>query len=437
MAEHALGQHILVEFYDCSPELLDDVVHTERSMVHAAEEANATIINTSFHHFSPYGVSGVVVIQESHLSIHTWPEYGFASVDIFSCGDTVDPWTAYKSLKESLKAESGSTMELHRGQQNLLTKRHKLPVMGEEDPDHNLQYSPHYARNIWFTEKGHNFALSLRHTGDVLYRKKSPYQRVEVYDTFAYGRMLAIDGLVMCTEQDEYVYHEMVAHVPMLTHPNPKRVLVVGGGDGGTVRELLRHECVEEVVMVEIDGLVVEACREFLPTLASQFDHPKLDLRIEDGVKYVKNSPDKSFDVVIVDSSDPVGPNEGLFTEAFYRNVHRILTDDGIMVTQSESPRMNVRTFQELYHLYKSIFGQDQVHCYLAFIPTYTSGMWSFSYSSKGSAHPLAYREPENVTAFVETHQLKYYNEGVHKGAFALPNFVTELLKQKELAENL
>ncbi len=437
MAEHALGQHILVEFYDCSPEELDDVVHIERSMVQAAEEANATIINTSFHHFSPYGVSGVVVIQESHLSIHTWPEYGYASVDIFSCGDTVDPWAAYKSLKVSLKAQNGSTMELRRGQENLLTKRHKLPVFGEEDPEREYQYSAQYARNIWFTEKGHNFALSLRHTGDVLYRQKSPYQRVEVYETFAYGRMLAIDGLVMCTEQDEYVYHEMITHVPMLTHPNPKRVLVIGGGDGGTVRELLRHDSVEEVVMVEIDGLVVEACREFMPTLACEFENPKLDLKIEDGVKYVLNSPDKAFDLVIVDSSDPVGPNEGLFTEEFYRHVHRILSDDGMMVTQSESPRMNVRTFQALFQLYKKIFGESQVHCYLAFIPTYTSGMWSFSYSSKGKAHPTDAFDETLAQAFVDEHNLKYYNPGVHKGAFALPNFVTELLQESVPVENL
>lgn len=436
MAAEALGQHILVEFYDCSPELLDDVVHIERSMVKAAEAADATIINTSFHHFSPYGVSGVVVIQESHLSIHTWPEYGYASVDVFSCGDTVDPWAAYKSLKESLNAQNGSTMELRRGQENLLTKKHTLPVYGEEDPDRELQYSPQYARNIWFTEKSHNFALSLRHTGDVLYRKKSPYQKVEVYDTFAYGRMLAIDGLVMCTEKDEYVYHEMISHVPMLTHQNPKRVLVIGGGDGGTVRELLRHESVEQVVMVEIDGLVIDACREFMPNIACEFDNPKLDLRIEDGVKYVMETPDNSFDVVIVDSSDPVGPNEGLFTEEFYRNAYRILTDEGIMVTQSESPRMNVRTFQELFQLYRTIFGEDHVHCYLAFIPTYTSGMWSFSYSAKGNAHPLNNLNTQRAEAFVQKHQLKYYNPGVHKGAFALPNFVTELLSEEIAIEN-
>jgi len=430
MSGKSLGKHILVEFYDCTPEVLDDVIHIERSMVKAAEIANATIINTGFHHFSPYGVSGVVVIQESHLTIHTWPEYGYASVDIFSCGDTVDPWAAYTLLKDALGAKSGSTMELRRGQEKLLNKQYNIPIFGEEAPNRQMQYSPQYARNIWFTEKGHNIALSLRHTGDLLYRKRSPYQRVEVYETFAYGRMLTIDGLVMCTEKDEYVYHEMVSHVPMLTHPNPKRVLVIGGGDGGTVREILRHESVEEVVMVEIDGAVVEACRAFLPTIASEFDNPKLDLRIEDGVKYVMESPDKSFDIVIVDSSDPVGPNEGLFTEEFYRNAHRILTDDGVMVTQSESPRMNVRTFQELFQLYKHIFGKNSVHCYLAFIPTYTSGMWSFSYSTKGSAHPLSKLDSARADEFTKKHQLKYYNSGVHKGAFALPNFVVELLEE-------
>ena len=145
--------------------------------------------------------------------------------------------------------------------------------------------------------------------------------------------------MVMTTEVDEYVYHEMISHVPVLTHSNPERVLVIGAGDGGTVRELLKHKNLKEVVMVEIDGVVIEACKEHLPSISKALDDSRLNLLVEDGIKYVKECEDNSFDIVLVDSTDPVGPGEGLFTAEFYQHVHRILKQDGIMVTQSESPR--------------------------------------------------------------------------------------------------
>ncbi|WP_420386582.1 polyamine aminopropyltransferase [Roseivirga sp.] len=422
----SLGRHIIVEYYNCSPELLNDVVHIEKSMENAAEEAGATIINSTFHHFSPYGVSGVVVIQESHLAIHTWPEYGYASVDLFTCGDTVNPWVSYQMLKEAFEADHGSAVELSRGEMALLKKKN-FNVQSMRDERSSEDGSPIRTRDVWFTERDDKIALSLKHDGK-LYDVQSDFQKVAVYKTQAYGNMLTLDGMVMTTEVDEYVYHEMITHVPLLTHPDPKRVLIIGGGDGGTAREVLKHKNLEEVVMVEIDDKVIEASKMHLPGIAQSLDDPKLNLIVDDGIKYVNEAADGSFDLVIVDSTDPVGPAEGLFSVDFYKEVYRILSADGIMITQSESPRFNSKVFKEIYQTYRGIFGEDQVHCYLAYIPTYPTGMWSFSYSSKGSAHPMKQKSEEEQDAFVKAAGLKYYNADMHKASFALPNFVKEMI---------
>ena len=392
----------------------------------AAQNAGASIINATFHHFSPYGVSGVIVIQESHLAIHTWPEYGYASVDLFTCGGTVDPWVAYQTLKKEFSAGHGVAKELQRGEMALLYRKQSFDLKQLRDEKSSDKAKPFNTRNLWFTERDEKIALSLKHDGK-LYEEQSDYQKIEVYKTQAYGNMLTLDGMVMTAEKDEYVYHEMITHVPLLTHPNPKRGLVIGGGDGGTVREMLRHKSLEEVVMVEIDAKVIEACKRYLPEIASALEHPKLNLTFDDGIKYVKKATDESFDIVIVDSTDPVGPAEGLFSVDFYKEVHRILRPEGIMVTQSESPRFNSKVFKEVYQVYRSIFGQDKVHCYLAYIPTYPTGMWSFSYSTKGNVHPLDSLDKLKSKKFAKLNHLKYYNEAIHEAAFALPNFVKEM----------
>ncbi len=421
-----LGRHILVEYHGCNPDKLNDVVLIEKSMVNAAKAAEATVINSTFHHFSPFGVSGVVVIQESHLAIHTWPEYGYAAVDIFTCGDTVDPWISHNFLKDEFESDFASAMEMGRGQAHQMKK---LDFEWTDNRDSASEIEFKANRDIWFTERGNDIALSLRHKGDRLFKGQSPYQKVEVYDTFAYGRMLTLDGMVMTSEKDEYVYHEMIAHIPMQVHSNAKRALVIGGGDGGAVRELLRYEQLEEVVMVEIDGMVIEASKQFLPEIAAAFDEPRLNLKVADGIEYVKNSPNGAFDLVIVDSTDPVGPAEGLFTPEFYQHVHRILSPEGIMVTQSESPRFNAKVFREIFDCYRDIFGPDKVHCYFASIPTYPTGTWSFSFSAKGDLHPLNQFDAERAEAFADTHSLQYYNGDIHRAAFALPGYVRKMLK--------
>lgn len=423
---NTLGRHILVEFFNCSATILNDVSIIEDSMLKAARIAEATIINSTFHHFSPYGVSGVVVIQESHLAIHTWPEFRYAAVDIFTCGEIINPWVAYDQLKLFFEAEQGSAMEINRGQIDLLQR---IPLNIKEDRDKAEQkITPKYKREVWFTDRDENVALSIRHKGKLLFNEQSEFQRVQVYDTFAYGKMLTIDQMVMCTEKDEYGYHEMLVHIPMHTHPNVKKALVIGGGDGGTIRELLRHKGIDSVKMIEIDELVIKASKEYLPTLSSGFENERLDLEIDDGIKFMAKCPDESFDLILIDGSDPEGPAEGLFTESFFRNVYRCLKPNGVMSTHSESPHFNRKVFIELTQLQYKIFGRDKVHSYLVFIPTYPTGMWSFVYASKGSVHPLSDLRETEAEEFSKQHQLQYYTPSVHKSAFALPPFVEKML---------
>ena len=423
----SLGRHIIVEYYDCDPTLMNEVSYIEQSMEQAAEASGATIINSTFHHFSPYGVSGVVVIQESHLAIHTWPEYGYASVDLFTCGGSVDPWVAYRELREAFKAAHGSAVELSRGEMALLDEK-KLDL--QELRDQKSQgVTPKRTRDLWFTERDGSIALSLKYD-EKLYAEKSAFQKIEVYDTQAYGKVLALDGNITTSEKDEYVYHEMICHVAALTHPSPKHVLVIGGGDGGTARELLKHEVVESIKVVEIDEAVVTTSKKYFPKLAEVFDHPKLELVLADGTGFVQAQPSGSYDLVIVDSTDPVGPAEGLFTRSFYEHVHQLLAEEGIMITQSQSPRFNQEVFKEIFDLQKNLFGPDRVHCYLAYIPTYPSGMWSFSYCAKGRVHPINGLDIDRTNDFAEAQNLQYYNGAIHQAAFALPGYVKQLLNE-------
>ena len=423
----ALGRHILVEFTGCTPEIMNDVATIERDMVEAAVRAEMTVINSTFHHFSPYGVSGVVVVQESHLAIHTWPEYGYAAVDIFTCGET-NTWAAFDYLQEKFQAKNYSATEIRRGVINLL-ERMDFDLSSMREQASERQNPGKYTRNVWFTDKDEDQALSLRYTGEILFRKQSPYQKVSVLETTSYGKMLALDNMVMCTEKDEAHYHEMIAHPTILAHKNVKNVLVIGGGDGGTIREVLKHERVEKVTMVEIDEEVINACKEHLPTISSEFNNPKLNLLVEDGIKFVAAAKPNSYDLIIVDGSDPVGPAEGLFTNEFYQNCYNALNDNGVLVVQGESPMFNSKVFVELNHCLKTIFNANKVDTLLFYVPTYPTGMWSFQIAAKGSVS-VKNDLDSAADGFIEKNNLKYYNKNIHQAAFALPNFVEKLLAQ-------
>jgi spermidine synthase len=427
---NALGRHILVEFTGCNADILNDVSAIEKSMIQAAQTAGATVISSNFHHFSPWGVSGVVVIQESHLAIHTWPEYNYASVDLFTCGETVDPWVSFEVLKKAFEATTYSAIEMNRGSLNLMKKSDYKPTNVRIDPAN--QVNPEkisIQRNVWFTDKDDMQALSLRYTGDVLFNETTPFQQVRVFDTLAYGKMLAINNMVMCTERDEFHYHEMIVHPAAQLSKKLKNVLVIGGGDGGTIREVFKYGSVESATMVEIDGAVIDASKKYLNTMNVEFSNPKLNLIVGDGIEFVRNAKPGTFDLVIVDGSDPVGPAKGLFTKEFYSDCARVLTDDGLLVTQGESPMFHTTTFVELNHCLKDIFGMQKVHTMLFHATTYPSGMWSLMMASKKAISPKTDIDKAKTAEFVKQKKLKYYNEDLHTAAFCLPNFVKDLIE--------
>jgi spermidine synthase len=422
---NSLGRHILVEFLGCNSNILNDVSVIEKGMVSAAEKAGATVINSTFHHFSPWGVSGVVVIQESHLAIHTWPEYQYAAVDLFTCGDTVDPWVSFDHLKKVFGATNHSALEMYRGNINLLNRT------DFEIVEHGgvKQPGPKYSRTLWFTDRDDNQALSLKYTGDCLFNQKSDFQSVRVFETSAYGKMLTIDSCVMATERDEKHYHEMLVHPAFQLHPSPKKVLVIGGGDGGTIREVFRYSEVESVTMVEIDELVVKASKDFFPQLSSEFQNPKLNLIFDDGIAFVKNAVTENYDVIIVDGADPRGPAEGLFTKDFYLDCQKALKPGGIVVAQGESPMFQEKAFVDLHHRMQEVFGEQNAHVGLFFAPTYPSGMWSIQLAKKGHLNPIEDLDKDKANHFAQTQNLHYYDSQVHQGTFSLPRFVQKMLQ--------
>jgi spermidine synthase len=255
-----------------------------------------------------------------------------------------------------------------------------------------------------------------------VFQGKSPFQTVEVVETKGHGKLLLIDGMTMVSERDEFVYHEMIAHVPLFVHPRPRRVLVIGGGDGGSVREVLRHRSVERCVLAEIDPLVVEASRRFLPLTAAKLSDRRCEVKIGDGVAFVRETAER-FDVVIVDSTEPFGPAKELFGPAFYKDVRRVLTDDGIVVSQAGSPFYEIATIKNLARLLKPVFPVSDA--YLFNNLTYPGGLWAFTYASKG-LRPVKDFRPARVKA--ARLPLRWYNADVHAGAFALPQFLKKAL---------
>lgn len=252
--------------------------------------------------------------------------------------------------------------------------------------------------------------------GRSVYSTKSAFQQIDIVDTDQFGRALLLDGVYMTSERDEFLYHEMLVHPPMLACEKPERVLIIGGGDGGTLRRVLEHESVKAVTMVEIDSEVVAACRRHLPSVASgAWDDPRLDLRYEDGVAFAANAAPRSFDVVLLDGSDPVGPSAGLFDRTFYESCRALLDDQGVFAAQSETPYYMREVFLDIVRCLREVFGRADP--YFGSVPLYGAGAWTWTMASKG-IDPLAFsgERAEAVGA-----RCRYYSPEIHRAAFAVP----------------
>ena len=281
---------------------------------------------------------------------------------------------------------------------------------------------------FWFTE---------RHTSDVnysirvdrqLYSGRSEFQRIDVFESAQFGRFLTLDGYMMLTERDEFIYHEMITHVPMAVNPKAQNILVIGAGDGGVVRELCRYPTIEHMDLVEIDPLVVEVCKKYLPQTACRLDDERVSIYYEDGLKFVRRK-NNEYDLIIVDSTDPFGPGEGLFTKEFYGNCFKALKENGIMVNQHESPffEEDAIAMQRAHRRIVESFPVSRV--YQAHIPTYPSGHWLFGFASK-KFHPT--HDLDAVKWEILGLKTRYYTTRLHSGAFALPAYVEQLLRDVE-----
>ena len=281
---------------------------------------------------------------------------------------------------------------------------------------------------LWFSEK-HTPSVKFSIQVDrQLYCGQSEFQRIDIFDSKEFGRFLTLDGFMMLTEKDEFIYHEMMVHIPMAVHPAAKKVLIIGGGDGGAIRELVRYPLVEHIDLVEIDELVVEVCKKHLPQTACCFNDERVTVHYQDGLKFIRRC-ENEYDLIIVDSTDPFGPGEGLFTKEFYGNCYKALKEDGIMVNQHESAFYldDAVAMQRAHKRIVESFPISRV--YQAHIPTYPSGHWLFGFASK-KYHPI--EDLKAVKWNAMGFKTRYYNTQLHVGAFALPNYVEELLKDVE-----
>ncbi len=272
---------------------------------------------------------------------------------------------------------------------------------------------------IWFTEYWtDNVGITFR--VKELKKFKSKFQEIALLDTYEFGKMLVLDGLVQTTEKDEFIYHEMISHPVMFLHPNPEKVLVIGGGDGGTIREVLKHKSVKEVHLCEIDEKVILVAEKYLPSISYQLKNPKVKVFIEDGNKFLEENKN-SYDIIIMDNSDPIGASEVLFKAEFYKKVKRALKKGGIMIAQTESPILQKDYFKNAVSEIKKVF--KNVGVYLAYIPTYPSGMWSFTIASQD----IDMFNLDKELKF-EGMDFKYFNQDIFKSLYVLPTFVRKII---------
>lgn len=420
-----LGVHYLLELRGCDPTVINDLPEVRRILIEAAKQAKATVLDARFHQFSPQGVSGVVVVGESHLSIHTWPEYGYASADIYTCGHT-DPLRAAFYIVEALRARSVFCMMVGRGEH---------PIMDESESEPPSPFVP--ARwglqppTDWlFVDYVDPSAAMLLRVKSVLHSSRSAYQQIEVLETEAFGRCLILDGRIQSAEADEFIYHEALVHPAMVTHPDPREVLILGGGEGATLREVLRHRTVERAVMVDIDPQVIEISRRYLPEWSDgAFDDPRAEIRIEDAVRYLQETEDR-FDVIIADLTEPEPgtPSEPLLRPEIFQAMHRCLKPGGILVNQSGSTGTPISLFARVYRMMDAVF-RRLAPCSIQ-IASFAEP-WGFIVAS--DVHDPRDLMPEEVEAHLSQRcareKLRYYDGFIHQALFTIPRCFRERLE--------
>jgi spermidine synthase len=413
-----LGQHLVIDLFGCNPEKISIVESVEQVMVAAANAAKATIVAQKFHQFSPGGVSGALILAESHLAIHTWPEVqGYCAIDIFTCGAT-DNFAALEVLKTGFGAQGYVVVEIERGKQR-------------SDLVSNATGSVFFRENL-DPLNGFQATVAIK---ELLESVESEFQKIEMYETTAFGKMLAIDGVIQLTEYDNAAYHEMITHVPLQTHKNPRKVLIIGGGDGGALAEVVKYPNIEEIVICDIDASVAAVTTKYFPAFAAAYQDPRVRPIYQDGSTFITSFKDY-FDVIIVDGPDFYGHAAAFARETFYKNISDALKEDGLMVIQAESLFYDRAFIADLYKQAEGIF--PIVKYYNTLVPSYPSGSIGFILGSK-EYNPLKkkknkkakkdeHNSAENESSFLPK-SLEFYTPEVHRASFALPAFLKRLLE--------
>lgn len=415
-----LGHHLIIDLCGCNVEKLKVVDGVEGVLHDAAKAAKATVVASKFHQFNPTGVSGALVLSESHITIHTWPEVnGYCAIDIFTCGPLTDNFAALTVMKERFEAAECVVVEIERGKQQTEETAQSKERWIKEDCD----------------PLG-GFVASVK-IKELLEEVNSPYQNIKMYETHSVGHMMTIDGIVQYADYDHFAYHEMIVHVPMQSHPAPKKVLIIGGGDGGALCEVNKYRDVSEVVICDIDEEVMKVATKYNEKFAAAYKDPRVRAVFQDGAAFVANFKDY-FDVIIVDCTDFYGVSAILARKSFYESIKAALSEDGIMSIQGESMYYDLKWIVDLNKQCKEIF--PVVSYYKTHVPTYPSGCIGFMFCSKKYTHldmlnarsaarglPTPPGSDETKAAadtLSQLGELQYYTPEVHAGSFLLPAFI-------------
>jgi spermidine synthase len=375
--ESGVGRHAICELWGASH--LNSVARADRALRDAAAAGNVTLLDVVTHQFSPHGVSGVALIAESHLAIHTWPEYGYVAADFFTCGENADIDAIIDVLRDAFAAERADVRFLTRGVPPELARRFE-----EDEPG----AASHAAYDVL----------------QVLEQRRTEFQEVMLFESPRLGRVLALDGIVQMTDLDTYVYHEMLAHPVMFAHPAPRDVAIVGGGDVHLVAEVLKHPGVERVYLLELDEEVVQVARKHYSVAREALADPRVEVRPRDAFESIAELRGE-LDIVLVDLTDPIGPAARLFEDEFYALCGESLRADGMLVAQTESVHFHPDVVRSCFGALSARFGYAEL--LWTAIATYPGAFWTFSFASKSLDPRVVRRRPEIATRLydVDAHE--------------------------------
>ncbi len=394
------GLHVVANLYRCRGQAryLTDAAALRRFCLDTINNSGLTALGDLFHQFDGGGVTGTVVLAESHLAIHTWPELQSVTLDVYVCNYTQDNGPKAQQVVDAF-------MALYAPEEHV---RHDVPRDRQYMYEHLNEDYGYFLRSSRLIEKS-----------------RTEFQDLEVHDSPQFGKLFRLDGCFMTSEREEFYYHENLIHPALAAHPEPKKVLIIGGGDGGSSEEALKHPSVEQVTLVELDGKVIEVARQhFQEVHRGALDSPRLRLLVEDGLKFIAGTEEK-FDLIALDLPDPVGPATALYEEQFFRSCKRALAPGGVLTLHMGSPVSRPERVREHYQRLAGVFGI--VRPYVVFIPLY-GALWSMAACSE-TLDPVAVSAAEIDRRIAKRglEHLQYYNGATHQAVFALPNFVRSL----------